>query len=166
MAEDKVVNLPVKESLWDTFEHILLFISLYVFAIAFTLMLHQFIDGISPAAENRNALRYVSKYLVRGYLASLIVSYPLFSFFFLRVKKRAQKNPDVRHLASRKRLIYFTMIVAFIIVLINITSIIYNFLSGNVTLNFLLHFAATVGVASIIFAYLLNEIKEERKAYA
>ena len=161
MAEDKVVNLPVKESLWDTFEHILLFISLYVFAIAFTLMLHQFIDGISPAAENTNALRYVSKYLVRGYLASLIVS-----FFFLRVKKRAQKNPDVRHLASRKRLIYFTMIVAFIIVLFNITSIIYNFLSGNVTLNFLLHFAATVGVASIIFAYLLNEIKEERKAYA
>ncbi|OGG00797.1 hypothetical protein A2153_00075 [Candidatus Gottesmanbacteria bacterium RBG_16_38_7b] len=172
MVETKPATLTspsVKESLWDTFEHILLFISLYVYAISFTLMLHQFVDVLSPGDKYSGWGDYIgsfSKYIVRGYMASLIVAYPLFSFFFIRVKKRIMNNLEIRHLRPRKTLIYFTMVVAFIIVLSSIISIIFNFLNGNVSVNFVLHFLATVLVAGLIFAYLLNEVKEERKVYA
>src|SRR3990167_11137880 len=170
MAESKLQSPSVKESLWDTFEHILLFISLYVYAIAFTLMLHQFVDVLVPGGGKYvmrgDYFNSFSKYIVRGYMASLIVAYPLFSFFFIRVKKRIMNNLEIRHLRPRKTLIYFTMVVAFIIVLSSIISIIFNFLNGNVSVNFVLHFLATVLVAGLIFAYLLNEVKEERKVYA
>ena len=167
-AGQVVPPLTEKESFWDTFEHVLLFISLYVFAISFTLMLHRFIDSIFP--ENYSSRNFylpgmIDKNLIRGYIASLIVSYPLFSFFFLRVKARVMKYPGLIHLRSRKQLIYMTLVVTFVIVLINIISIIISFLEGNTNWNFFFHFLATVTVSSLIFAYLLNEVKEERKAY-
>lgn len=151
-------------SMWDAFEHILLFISLYVLATSLALMLHLFVDKYIPGISTSRLMIY--SYLARGYMASLIVSYPLFSFFFLRSIKRVHNNPSIRNIHSRKVLIYFTLVVTFLIVLANIVSIIYNFLGGNVTLNFIFHFAVTVIISSIIFWYYLNEVKEDRKAYA
>lgn len=164
-----VSSQPEKESFWDTFEHVLLFISLYVYAISLTLMLHRFIDAGFPENYSSRSFYHpgmIDKNLVRGYMASLIVSFPLFSFFFLRVKERVLKYPSLIHLRSRKQLIYMTMVVAFVIVLLNVISIVISFLDGNTNLNFFFHFLATVTVASIIFAYLLNEVKSERRAYA
>ena len=158
-----------KESFWDTFEHVLLFISLYVYAISLTLMLHKFIDEIFPQNYSSGVLFLpcmLDKNLIRGYMASLIVSYPLFSYFFLRVKARLIKYPELIHLRSRKQLIYMTMVITFVVVLVNIISIVVSFLNGNTNWNFLFHFMATVTVAGMIFGYLLNEVKTERKAYA
>ena len=169
-AGQVVPPLTEKESFWDTFEHVLLFISLYVFATSFTLILHEFINVLVPNSTSRVYSYFpensFSKTLVRGYMASLIVSYPLFSYFLLRVKQRVLKFPQIIHLQSRKRLIYMTLITTFVIVLINIISIVIGLLNGNITWNFILHFLATVSVAGIIFTYLLNEVREERKVYA
>ena len=42
-----------KENMWDTFEHVLLFISLYVFATSFTLILHEFINVLVPNSTSQ-----------------------------------------------------------------------------------------------------------------
>lgn len=154
-------------TMWDAFEHILLFISLYVLATTFALTLHLFVDhwipGV-PDAPFRSADSYQLG-MLRGYMAALIVSYPLFTFFFLRVTRRSITNPLIRAIPARKFLIYATLVVAFIIVTGSIISIIYTFLNGNVTLNFFLHFLITTLIAGCVFAYYLQQVKEDR-AYA
>lgn len=167
-ASDTVTHVETAGTMWDTFQNILLFISLYVFATSFVLILHQFINHYFPPI---NALRYSMgplnvNYVLRGQVAALLVSYPLFAYFFLANIKRTKKKPEIRLQKSRKQFIYITLIVTFVIVLINIISIVYNFLGGNITLNFFLQFITTVTVSSIIFGYYLLQVKEDRKQYA
>lgn len=161
-------------SIWDAFEHILMFISLYVLYTSLGLTLHYFIDRYLPQTEYSGYGGFLGEiasgpegyFILRGYLSALIVSTPLFSFFFLRVTKRTAQTPEIRRLQARKTLIYFTLVVTFMVLLFNSISTIYTFLSGNVTINFILHLVVNISLSAIIFAYYLNEVKEDRKIYA
>ncbi len=157
-------------TMWDAFEHILMFISLYVLATSIALTLYFFVDKWLPAVTSDYYRSYNWENsrldLLRGYLAALIVSLPLFVFFFLHVTKRTIQNSNMRNIKSRKILIYITLVVAFIIMLFNIISTVYNFLRGNITLNFFLHLVVTLSVTGIIFVYYLFQVKEDRKLNA
>ncbi len=155
-------------TMWDAFEHILMFISLYVMATSIALTLYFFADKWFPGVTAESYYRSSSwndlkLNLLRGYLAALIVSFPLFAYFFLHITKRTMLNPAMRSIKSRKTLIYITLIVAFIIMLVNIVSTVYNLLSGNITLNFVLHLLITLSVTGVIFVYYLYQVREDRK---
>jgi hypothetical protein len=166
------VQVKSSYNMWDAFEHILLFISLYFYSTSVALLLHQFVDKYYPGESTYNVFYRNADTLddwqltyVRGLMAAIMVSFPLFAFFFYRITKRSLENPATRELSARKKLTYFTMIVAFIILICNVISIVYNFISGNTTTNFLLHFLVSVGVSGIIFAYYLHQIREDRKIH-
>ena len=162
--------------MWFFFKFFFFFFSLYVFASSVALLLHLFIDtwvrGVSPSGfgslltVSSGSKSALYSYISRGYLASIIVSYPLFAWLFLQVTKKTLSNPALRQLTSRKQLIYLTLIVTFIITLINVISLVYGFLSGNVNLNFILHFIVTTGISLIIFIYYLHQVKEDRQIHA
>ena len=155
-------------TMWDAFEHILMFISLYVLAISIALTLKLFIDKWIPGVTKSyyylsyetNLLKYT---ILRGYLAALIVSFPLFAFFFLNIVKRTMANPSMRNIKTRKILIYLTLIVAFIIMLTSIITTVFNFLNGNITLNFILHIIVIITVTGVVVGYYLYQIREDRK---
>lgn len=153
-------------SMWDAFEHILMFVSLYLLSTSIGLTLHFYVDKWFPGISNKSYSSDLNSWdlkLLRGYLASLIVSFPLFAYFFLKVSQRTQKYPLIRQLRARKFLIYLTLIITFLIVIGNVISIVYEFINGNVTLNFILHFIITVGISSIIFSYYIAQVKEDEK---
>ena len=157
-------NIHSAPSMWDAFEHILLFISLYVLATAIAFILHYFIDHWFPAVEDTT--RYIAhgfgKTMLRIYNASVIVSYPLFVFFFWRITKRTMEFPPLRGLHSRKFLIYLTLVVTFLIMISYIIYTIFSFLEGNITLNFVLHLIVTLTVAGSVFGYYLQQVREDR----
>jgi hypothetical protein len=183
-SQNTELNAPIKHvttgahGMWDAFEHILLFISLYFLASSVALTLHLYVDKWLPGVLN-DATDYYStaSYLMssndtlqtitlRGYLASLLVSCPLFIFFFLNITKRTLKDPTMRNIRSRKILIYITLIIAFLIMLGHVTYLVYALLSGNVDLNLLLHFFVTIFVNGIIFVYYLLQVKQDRRIHA
>ncbi|NTU46199.1 hypothetical protein HGA88_01085 [Candidatus Roizmanbacteria bacterium] len=157
-------------SMWDAFEHILLFISLYVMATSIALILHYFVDKWFPTVSLDKL--YVSSVesfqltLLRWYVSALVVSFPLFAFFFLDITKRSIQNTAIRSLKSRKFLIYLTLVITFIILISNIIGLIYSFLNGNITVNFVLHFIVTILVSGIVFGYYFYQVKGDRKLYA
>ena len=157
-------NLQSAPSMWDAFEHILLFISLYVLATAIAFILHYFIDHWFPAIgdTNRYIARGFAKTMLRIYNASLIVSYPLFVFFFWRITKRTMEFPPLRNLRSRKFLIYLTLVVTFLIMISYIIYTIFSLLEGNITVNFVLHLIVTLTVAGSVFGYYLQQVREDR----
>lgn len=158
------LNAKGQHSMWDAFEHILLFISLYVLATSIALILHFFIDHWLPGiTEERKYSGGSWQFaMLRGYVAAVIVSYPLFAFFFWRVTKRTIETPSLRTLKSRKFLIYFTLVVAFLIMIGYVIAAIYNFLNGNLTINFILHILTTLSVAGTLFGYYLQQVREDR----
>lgn len=158
-------------SMWDAFEHVLLFISLYTVATSIALMLHLFVDKWSPDIIRSeyafsSSLASFQSSLLRGYMAALIVSYPIFSFLFLKIAGRTKSLPSLRNLRARKIFIYLTLVGTFIISMISIIQIVLNFLNGNITVNFLLHFFVTFGISGLIFTYYVSQVKEDRQAHA
>jgi len=148
--------------MWDSFQHILMFISMAVLAISLALTLHLYIDKWMPGVTPSYSSSYYSTSEVIAYMAAMIVSFPLFAFFFLKVTKRTQANPSIRNLRSRKFLIYATLVITFLVVMAVIVHAVYGLLIGNFSLNFFLHFLTTVGVSSLIFVYYLTQVKEDR----
>lgn len=162
-APENKPKLTLNHSMWDAFEHILLFISLYVFAFAVSFLLHSYIDHFWP--EIKNTSGYYSSYsggLILSSMAALIVSFPLFAAFFLHLGFRTRNHPELRNLRSRKFLIYLTLIITFIIMIAYVIAAVYGFLTGNISVNFSLHFGAILLVCGSIFGYYLNQIKEDR----
>lgn len=168
-SSSQALDIPQKIThygMWIAFEHVLLFISLYIMATSLALMLHTFVDRWVPGIPTdgyRNNFGSFQSTLIRGYLASLIVSFPLFSGFFLHITKRTKQDPSIRAIKARKTLIYITLVGTFLFLIYSIIKIVYTLLGGNITINFILHFFVTTGVSGIIFAYYLNQVKEDRK---
>lgn len=160
---------PPSTTMWDAFEHILMFISLYVMATSMVLALHFFIDKWFPGVTDQRYSYSSNEWRVgvlRGYLAALIVSYPLFAFFFLNTMKRTISNPFLKNMKTRKVLIYLTLVVTFIIMLVYVIQLVYRLLSGDVTLNFLLQLLVLFAVTGTIFAYYVLQVIGDRKANA
>lgn len=163
-----MANADSNTSMWDTFEHILLFISLYVMSTSIGLLLNYFVDRwFSPLGSTDAYSSYANSFsstLVNGYLAALIVSMPLFSVLFLLIQKRTISNPAIKNLKARKQLIYFTLVITFIIMLINVVTSVYNLLNGNLSLNFVMHFLVNVGISGFIFIYYLLQVIGDKKS--
>jgi len=153
-------------NMWDAFQHIIMFISLYVAATSIGLILLYYVDIWFPAVNNilGSYVNHVyGKSLLTGYYSALIVSLPVFVLLFAEISRKTKNNPVIRDLRTRKKLIYLTLIITFIIVLEKLSSIIYKFLNGNVTLNFVMHFLVIVGISGSIFVYYLGQVSQDRK---
>ena len=163
---------PLSESLWDAFEHALMFLSLYGVAVSLGNMLHLLIAG--PAYNLYDSLtslffyRFLGDYhsLLRFNIATLIICTPFFIYLFLDVTRRTFKYPRLRQLKARKFWIYATLIVTFIICITKIIMLVYNVISGELTSIYLLHFLVTAGIGGGIFGYYLYQVREDRQYYA
>lgn len=151
----------------DVFQHILMFISLYIFATSTALILYHFVDTYLPQAiTNSYEKKYtlaLGKTLMNSYLSALIVSYPVWAFFFLKVTKHTKEVPGIHLLNSRRKLIYLTLICTFIILLVSVISIINRYLNGNASMNLFLHFLVTTGISMIIFVYYIFQVKDDQR---
>jgi hypothetical protein len=156
-------------SAWDTFENVLLFISLYVFSTSLVNVLHALVDSWMPPVSIMTGLTASDGWThtrLTIFGASLLVSFPFFAFFFSDVTRRTLKNPHIRQLKSRKNLIYITLVIAFLVVMYNIIWLVYNLLSGNVTVNFLINFATTLVIFGVIFLYYILQVRTDKSVSA
>lgn len=152
--------------MWDSFQCVLMFISLYVMATSIGLILNYFVDKWIPAFNAINYYGGANDYTTRlfaGYSAALIVSFPFFAYFFLETTRRQKKFPYLSNLRTRKILIYLTLIGTFIIMLGSLIATVYQLMLGNMSLNFILHFAVTIAITGIIFGYFLHDVRQDRK---
>ena len=151
--------------MWVTFQYIILFISLYVSGTALGGILHNAVNRFisDPLDQTRYYSSGVDDFMLRGYLAAIIVAFPIFAFLFVILKKQAIEKSGVRSLRARKILIYLTLVGTFVIMIGHLIGTVYGFLGGSVTTRSLAHLGVTFLVAGSIFFYLLNEVREDRK---
>jgi len=159
----------VSIGMWEGFEHVLMFLSLYTFATSFGLLVHQYINIWLPAAAGSGGFfggdgTRASASIIRASIASLVVSFPLFAFFYLDIIKRTLQNPDIKHIRSRKFFIYLTLVGTFVIGVAKVVQTVFAFLDGNVTVNFIAHVVLTITIVALIFIRFLADVKADRGA--
>lgn len=153
--------------MWVAFQYVILFISLYISASALAGILHIGVDNSIPdALSNSSGSGYstsVNDFLMKAYLACLIVGFPIFAALFIILKRQMLHIPAVRNLRTRKILIYLTLVGTFLLMIGHLIMTIFGFLGGSVTTRSIAHFGITLLVAGSIFVYLLLEVREDRK---
>jgi hypothetical protein len=162
--------------MWIGFIYILFFISLYVLATAISGLLTIWVDKTIPtvidSANNASSSdflffftdNFATPSVIRGYIAAIMVSFPIFVVLSFILKKQLVTQPIVKNLRSRKLLIYVTLIGTFLILLGNVIATCYDFLAGTVTGNGLGHLGVALIVVGAIFAYFIGEVINDRKS--
>ncbi len=155
---------PPHSNMWVTFQYILAFITLYVTAVSLGGMLYYMADKIFPDAATASVIyNTIDTYLLKGYIAALIVAFPIFAILFVMVKKEFMAHPEIAGIRSRKVLFYITLVVTFIIMISQVIGVIYDLLGGAVTGQVVSHFIITIIIAGSIFLYLLRSVKTDRQ---
>lgn len=143
----------------DVFLHLLAIVTLYWSAVSFVTLMWQYINYFFPDVLNYYAGSFNGP--MRFAIASLIIVFPVFilvSWFLNRIYSREYV---VRESKIRKWLLYFTLFAAAIIVIGDLVSIINTFLSGDVTVKFILKALSILLVAVLVFWYYLDDVRKE-----
>jgi hypothetical protein len=137
----------------DAFWYLLMFGALYMSAFYLGDLLFGFINLAFP-----DDLSYADRaeYVERGIrwaTAALIVAFPVFLFAAWKTGKEVAADPTRRNSALRKWLTYMTLLVAAIALVTDGITLIYNVLSGELTLRFILKVLVVAAIAGAVFAY-------------
>ncbi len=138
--------------------YLLTFVTLYIGVISFIALLFQYVNALYP---DQLYYSYISTTdTIRRSMASLIIAWPVFLFLTWQLNKETRKEPEKRDLKIRKWLTYLTLFVAAVTIIIDLISLLYNFLGGELTMRFSLKVLSVLIVAVGVFGYYLSDIKQ------
>jgi hypothetical protein len=140
----------------DVFLHLLVIIFLYTSVISFGVLLFQYINIAFPDILNGDYGR-TGRASVRWPLAVLTIVFPLYVWLNTLLQRELVREPSKRELRTRKWLIAFTIFLTALAIVSDLVSLIYHFLSGGLTVRFILKILAILVIAcSVFFYYVWN----------
>lgn len=164
-ASEPITSPP---SMWFGFLYVILFKTLYVSAIALAGLLNHAVNEFIPDALTKSGFSYYywnyGDYFLKGYLASIIVAFPILAIVFLILKRKESIEPRIREFRLRIVLIYITLTITFTIMLSNVISVVYKFLGGEATLRALAHLGVTLLISGSIFLYFILDARSKKRS--
>ena len=98
---------------------------------------------------------------VRWGTASLIVAFPLFLWMARLLGREVTADPSRRLSAVRRWLTYLTLLIAAGFIVGDTITLVYNLLSGDITVRFLLKVLVIAAIAGSMFGYYLQQIRRD-----
>ncbi|MBI3631519.1 MAG: hypothetical protein HY219_01480 [Candidatus Staskawiczbacteria bacterium] len=143
----------------DVFLHLFAIVTMYWSAISFITLCWQYINYFFPDVLNYNYGYTGFAGPIRFAVSSLIIVFPLFILISWILNKIYAKEAQVRESKIRKWLIYFTLFIASLVIVGDLTSIINTFLGGEVKVRFILKTISVLVVAGVVFGYYLDDVR-------
>ncbi len=144
----------------DVFSHLLAIITLYLGVVSVIALMFQYINTLFP--DRLDAFYYdPSLDVIRRSAASLIVVWPVHILMSWIIGRDMRAHTEKRGMAIRKWLTYLTIFAAALTIIIDLITLLYNFLGGELTLRFALKVLVVLIVASGVFGYYLFDIRRE-----
>lgn len=144
----------------DVFLHLLGIVTLYSSAIALITLFFQYANLAFPDPLNFYRDEILST--IRFSVSTLIIVFPAYVITTWFLNKSYLSNPERRNLRIRKWLIYFTLFVAALVVIGDLVTLVYNFLGGDITSQFVVKVFSVFFVAGSIFTYYFWDIRKYR----
>ena len=148
----------------DAFWYLLMFGALYMSAFHLGDLLFGFINRAFPDDLSYNDRTEYVESGIRWATAALIVAFPVFLFTAWKTGKEVAADPTRRNSAIRKWLTYMTLLVAASVIVTDGITLIYNVLSGELTLRFILKVLVVAAIASAGFGYYTWSIRADDAA--
>lgn len=150
-------NIKQKTTPKDFFLWLGAMVTLYVSVISVILLVHQYIDIWFP----NQALTYGDPYsgAIRFAIASLFVMYPLFVWIMWMLHKDLRAHPEKKEIWVRRWLVFLTLFIAGLAMAIDVISVVYVYLQGDLAIRFILKAVTVLVVLGASFWYYLNELK-------
>src|SRR3989344_75378 len=142
----------------DVFLHLLAMVTLYWSAVSFIMLCWQYVNYFFPDVLNYGYYDFSGS--IRFAVSSLIIVFPIFLIVSWFLNKIYTKESAVRESKMRKWLIYLTLFVASLVIIGDLIYVINTFLSGDLTMRFILKALSVLIVALVIFWYYLDDVRK------
>ncbi|MDA2923312.1 DUF5671 domain-containing protein [Acidobacteria bacterium AH-259-L09] len=147
----------------EAFMYLVLFSTLYISAFSLGRLLFQFINqGFPDPAAPPFVVESVRR-AIRWSISSLIVAFPVFLYVSRLTGRETRLDRRKRASKVRRWLTYLTLFVAAGVLIGDVTSLVYNFLGGELTVRFILKVITIAVIAGTIFGYYLWDLRLEEK---
>ncbi|MDQ6767853.1 MAG: DUF5671 domain-containing protein [Candidatus Eremiobacteraeota bacterium] len=142
----------------EAFLYLLAFITLGFWIVALILLADQLINHMFPSPLGTS---YYSRPEIAGQLATLIVAFPLFLFVNWLIVKEVERRPEALESGVRKWLTYIALVITAVTLLGDAVAVITSFLSGDLTVRFLLEALVLFLITGGVFWYYLGAVRAE-----
>lgn len=146
----------------EAFFYLLFFIVLSVVAYNLGSLLFALIDTALPD-KTEQPYRYWGgpDTQIRSAIAGLVVGTPIFLWLARILLKARRNNPALQRSRIRKWLIYVSLVIAGTILVADAISVVYSFLSGELTARFALKALVVAAIAGAIFGYFITNAERD-----
>jgi hypothetical protein len=155
--------------MWISFEYILLFVTMWIWTGAMGGIWNYGINKhlSDPAEKAMGAFSYIygsyGSTFLQGYLAAILVTYPIFAVLLMSISKQLEMRPEIRNIKMRKLLMYITLVVNFLYLISTTIRTIFGFLNANTTTTTIPSLLVNFIISGSICLILVHELSEDRK---
>jgi len=147
----------------ETFLHLLAFAGLYTWVISLIILLFAFINLAlpDPAWSYYGERRAYIFPMIRSAMAAIVVSFPLFLFFWRGLLKGIVAFPERARGALRRWLLYLSLFVGAVTLVTDVITLVYYLFEGELSLRFVLKVLALFLVVGSVCVYLALTLKSD-----
>jgi len=145
----------------EAFLYLVLFSTLYFFCWNLGSLLFQLITYALPDAADADWRLLRLGGAIRWSVSALVIAFPVFVFIARQVSLEVERNPIKRLSPVRRWLTYLTLFVAATVLVGDLTTLVYNVLSGELSLRFVLKVLVVGSIAGTVFGYYLWDLRQE-----
>jgi hypothetical protein len=149
----------------DAFVYLLLFATLYTTAWHLGQLAFLLIDQVWPDpawTKFPQRLEFIRS-AMRFSIASLIVATPVFLYLSRLTSREVRTDPAKRNSKVRRWLTYLTLFIASTVLIGDVIALVYNLLSGELTLRFILKILTIAAIAGSAFTFYLRDIRDDER---
>lgn len=148
-----------KSSPKDVFLHLMVFVALYVSVVSLIALLFQYINFWYPDPLSFYYESVVNA--IRWSASVLVVMYAVYLFVSRLISKDLTVNPEKKNIKIRKWLVYLTLFISALTMIIDVITLLYNYLGGDMTVSFFLKIAVVLLAAGAVFGYYMWDLKKD-----
>lgn len=145
----------------DAFQYLVLFGTLYISAYSLGLLLYQLINVAFPDPAWTDYQVNAIPDMIRWAIAGLVVGTPIFIYTARANAAALLQFPAMRSSPIRRWFTYLTLAVAVSILIGDSIALLYELLSGELTVRFVLKAVALGGISGAIFYYYLGDLRRD-----
>ncbi len=147
----------------DVFLYLLSIITLVTVAVAFGILLYQYVDLHYPdlLTDSYSWSKTSTLSSVRNSMAVLIVVFPVFIWVSWFLRKDIAQHSEKRDLKIRRWLLYLTLFAASLVIIGDLVALLLNFLNGELSVRFALKVIAVLFIASSVLAHYFSELRDK-----
>ncbi len=143
----------------DVFLHLLNILTFYLSVVSFITLYIQYIGAIFP--DQLNFYYTGMANAVRTFTSMMVIAVPVYIFTSWLLGKDLKNNSQSREYKLRKWLIYFTLFISAVTIIVDLIKFVYSFLSGELTIQFVLKVVVVLLVALAVFGYYIWDLRRK-----